>query len=627
MKAIQGEVLQDNENMQNQLAFTGNWFIDAGILGFVNLMEEVYGWDLNELQNRINKEPEKVYYGYFPFAYLYKLLGRTQEVNPELIKKLDKELKDKIFKNSQELFDFMWFSFICALFKDAWVKNKLELIYKDHAYNKNKKLKKQFNYKNTQVYLQKIGEREKLIITILNEHRDEIKEILKSKKELKKFEYENLEKLVNYDGDVSKELKRSIELLKEKHYDIMNFLEDEWENNVVKQQKLTKKESLFYRIPIDNSFYKNFLFFHLNKGNLEQKSSFYNMICFNPNEEEMLKRIDKTVNKFLLSEEKFSNVNYTKLSTEPLKKQFDYLFVYLICFIYAFENYRNIGNVFFYSNDLEFSYRINNRVKVYKKKLEDKRDSNLIFRITWQQIINSLVEHKSSWSLENMYIISYQKLDNKTQENIKYIGIPKLQASIIIDDTIRENLNNGIQFRNNNFENRFCWLLEEFIKGKPLYPIILNHVNLVINNETNLSYRTAIYSLITEANILYFRSENEKPNSSIFSENYFNNYKGLVQDIKEDVRRTSYCASLIKKISNDENKKARIARELISALKAKDKNLFLNILLKNLNENKELTANDNFNRWLMEKIVENDVCFEIYGLILVMNLIGGRKNE
>jgi len=259
--------------------------------------------------------------------------------------------------------------------------------------------------------------------------------------------------------------------------------------------------------------------------------------------------------------------------------------------------------------------------------LEDKRNSNLIFRITWQQIINSLVEYKSSWSLENMYIISYQTLDNETQENIEYIGIPKLQASIILDDKIRESLNNIIQFRSKNFENRFCWLLEEFIKGKSLYPLILNHVNLVINNETNLSYYSAIYSLITEANILYFRSENEKPNSSIFSENYFNNYKGLVQDIKEDVRRTSYCASLIKIISNDEDKKSRIARELISALKAKDKNLFLNILLKNLNESKELASNDSFNRWLMEKIIKNNVCFEIYGLILVMNLIGGRKNE
>jgi len=32
-----------------ELRFTGNWFIDAGILGFVNLMEEVYGWDLKKI--------------------------------------------------------------------------------------------------------------------------------------------------------------------------------------------------------------------------------------------------------------------------------------------------------------------------------------------------------------------------------------------------------------------------------------------------------------------------------------------------------------------------------------------------------------------------------------------------
>ncbi len=33
----------DNEHSDLGLEFTGNWFIDAGILGFVNLMEEVYG--------------------------------------------------------------------------------------------------------------------------------------------------------------------------------------------------------------------------------------------------------------------------------------------------------------------------------------------------------------------------------------------------------------------------------------------------------------------------------------------------------------------------------------------------------------------------------------------------------
>lgn len=61
-------VREQNEDFKklDGLQFTGNWFIDAGILGFVNLMEEVYGWDLEELQEFILREPEKVYFGYFP---------------------------------------------------------------------------------------------------------------------------------------------------------------------------------------------------------------------------------------------------------------------------------------------------------------------------------------------------------------------------------------------------------------------------------------------------------------------------------------------------------------------------------------------------------------------------------
>lgn len=38
--------IDNTQRKFGELQFTGNWFIDAGILGFVNLMEEVYGWDL-----------------------------------------------------------------------------------------------------------------------------------------------------------------------------------------------------------------------------------------------------------------------------------------------------------------------------------------------------------------------------------------------------------------------------------------------------------------------------------------------------------------------------------------------------------------------------------------------------
>ncbi|MEM5782416.1 MAG: hypothetical protein QXD43_04435, partial [Candidatus Aenigmatarchaeota archaeon] len=247
--------------------------------------------------------------------------------------------------------------------------------------------------------------------------------------------------------------------------------------------------------------------------------------------------------------------------------------------------------------------------------------------VTWQQIIDLLVEHKSSWSLENMYIISYQKLDNQTQENVEYIGVPKLQALIILDNKIRENLNTNIQYRTIKDQEKkykqYAWLLEEFIKGKPLYPIILNHVNLGINKEIQIKKNASLYSLIVEANILDFKKSKK---AELFSENYFDNYKSLVNQIKNDVKSTSFNASLINQISEDEDTRKRIARELFESLKAKDKNMFLNILLKNLNMEKELCSNSNLNNWIFDKFIKNDESFIMYGLILIINLLRG-KNE
>jgi hypothetical protein len=191
--------------------------------------------------------------------------------------------------------------------------------------------------------------------------------------------------------------------------------------------------------------------FNSSCGYKEQRDGFKDLIDFNIGNREILGKLDKTVNKFLPSESEFPNITYTETSTETLKHQFRYLFVYLLCFTYAFENFKNMGHVFFYSSDLEFSYNINKKLRLYKKNVEDLKDPNAIFKVTWKQIIDLLVEYKSSWSLENMYIIKYRKLSNKEQEGIEYIGIPKLQASILLDDHIREGLNHNVQFGSERF--------------------------------------------------------------------------------------------------------------------------------------------------------------------------------
>ena len=40
---IQHREMKNINEQSEPLTFTGNWFIDAGILGFVNLMGKVYG--------------------------------------------------------------------------------------------------------------------------------------------------------------------------------------------------------------------------------------------------------------------------------------------------------------------------------------------------------------------------------------------------------------------------------------------------------------------------------------------------------------------------------------------------------------------------------------------------------
>ena len=40
-EGMSGEQVLETEQRNTLLEFTGNWFIDAGILGFVNLMEEI----------------------------------------------------------------------------------------------------------------------------------------------------------------------------------------------------------------------------------------------------------------------------------------------------------------------------------------------------------------------------------------------------------------------------------------------------------------------------------------------------------------------------------------------------------------------------------------------------------
>ncbi len=150
-------------------------------------------------------------------------------------------------------------------------------------------------------------------------------------------------------------------------------------------------------------------------------------------------------------------------------------------------------------------------------------------------------------------------------------------------------------------------------------------MELVLNEEKlNLESSELLYALVIEANILNFKFKNKK--ELLFSDKYLENYKILIDDIKKDIRFTSFIVSLIQQVFKDKETKKRIARELVEALKAKDKNMFLYILFKNTNKEKEIWSNHNINEWMFNRIIKNDISFEMYGLILTIYLLRGEKD-
>ncbi len=600
--------------VSHELKFTGNWFIDAGILGFVNLMEEVYGWDLEKLREKIKEDPELVYYGYFPFAYLYKWLkDRNEKVSESIIEQLVDELERLSFEDNRKLFEFVWSKFICKLFRDKWIESKIKVDDINKVSDKKGKIKPGYDDLK---YIELLNKREKIINELLNNKnlKNEIKLILSKKKggDIKKLSYEDLKRLITSleSGSItSSELKKMLTEFKKLNSELRSYLSKLWVSNTVESFKVSKENSRFYRIPVDSGFYKNFLFFNYSLGNLEQLESFYDAISFNLSRD-VLNRIDKTINKFLPSKNEFSNIYYAELSSKIFKLEIPYLFVYLLCFVYAFTRFRGIGSVLFYSNDLNLTYEINKRLRVYQEKV---KDQSSLFKITWREIIDVLVEYKSYWNLENMYIIKYSQLDNQTQEGVEYIGISKLQASILLEDPIRDALNINLQID----KDRWVWILEEFIKNKPLYDLISKHVFYCLRekNGKGINRKASLYALAIDTKI----KENNR--IELFSDEFFKGYRSLVNEIKYCYSTLNSNAIKISRVFDNEEERRQICYSLVSALKKKNRIAFVNTLLKKFLEIAGSEDVSQLNRFVFENIVSNDDSWENYGLALVIGIL------
>ncbi|NJE46308.1 hypothetical protein E3E35_02530 [Thermococcus sp. GR7] len=596
-----------------ELKFTGNWFIDAGILGFVNLMEEVYGWDLEELQRRIKEEPEKVYYGYFPLAYFYKLSGsKKRDVRIKALQAIEQSAEQ-----GKELLEKVWWNFIVEAFKDKWVTWKLGKMHeKEILDDKKGKLKPEYN---DEKYRELIRRREEAL-NKLKECEGFIQSILGKRKKFfekgkHKFTLEDLEStgdtILQY-REKPDDCLRLIEEVLKIHKELKEYLESLWESVRV-NQGVPADKSRFFRIPVDSGFYKNYLFFNYSRGILEQLEDTWNLIKGNAEYSEYLSKIDKTLSKFLPSDSEFPNISYTPLRVVPLLEHLPHLFVYLLNFLNAFTFVPSVGYVFFYSGDLEFTYYVNKKLKTFVEQASKEDNKNInMFKVTWQVVIDVLVDYKSKWALENMYLVQYRKVQQQDLIGVKYIGIPKLHASILLDDQIREALNTSLSVNGSK-----VWPLEEFLRQRPLYPVITKHVWNGIKNNGSIRWRASLYALAIDAKLKSIGND-----SGIFGDFFFKRPTRAVVEVKEYYQDMSQSAWSIRKAISEKN----IIHPLFSALRRHNRNAFVNILLKALLQANDKKSASWVNSYIFRRILNNDSSWEDFALALVVGLAGGGED-
>lgn len=507
------------------LSFTGNWYIDLGILGMRILFDEARGISdkVNfRLDNRDN------FIKSFLVVYLTKVIG--EQLRNNLGKKPDRE-KYEEFLN---------------LLKDKR-KKYFKKIFSNRLYSKN------------------------------------IEEVIDSV--FKNFQHPLVDEVIN-----------------------RKLPSNEKKNQNETYLQFVKKQRDKKRLWLDSNFYKNFPFFNPSTKIDRQKE---NIIRFFTRGEEVIDKdrkvvpveFFKTLNKFLPSYNEFPNNFFVSTSLNDIVSQMniqDYIFYASILSIpYAFVDIRGV-NYAFYSPDGEFSFAVNLRLKKYLEREEEKND-NEILKITWRSIIDVLLEQKSEWALNDMYLISYRRIRNEGVEGVEYIGVDKQKAKIVIDDDFREKLNVSLGGK---------WLIMEYLRGASLFKLSFEYVK---SNLDEAIYREPIfYALAIEAN----SNKYGKIGRSYSAFDCFSKYNLADNSkIKEAILKIRQANRDFNAASSLDDKSVYY---LLIQLKEDKKGLFVNTLLKLINNySKDSTARKRLTLYILENILYNKNSWRYYGLALI----------
>ena len=224
------------------------------------------------------------------------------------------------------------------------------------------------------------------------------------------------------------------------------------------------------------------------------------------------------------------------------------------------------------------------------------------------------METKARFSLENLYLVEFENIENQKLKGVEYIGIPKLHASIILDDEIREAINTSLRLNDSNI-----WLLGEFINQKPLYPLILKHIWNGITENNFINWKASLYALAIDAKL---RSESS---TSLFGDSFFKHAPRAAVEVKDFYHEMTRVTMALKGLSQEISGK-NLVYPLLSALRKHNRNAFVNILLKALLQSKDKASVSAINSYLFRHVLTNDESWEDFALALIIGLAGGGGN-
>ncbi|MEM3172234.1 MAG: hypothetical protein QXE82_01705 [Candidatus Nitrosotenuis sp.] len=533
--------MSEIKEQNTKLQFTGNWLIDAGILGFVNLMEDVYGWDLksNDWRLPINHTELE---GRFTYAFWYKTISTTER----------------------------W------LKKDNFVKKH-----------------------STEVDVEKI-------ICTLKQNKEQT---------IQQTDFKDISSVKEKILDFNKECK---DIIRNEFQGHESDLKKTFSNN-----KKTILENLNdIGFIASNKFLKNLSIFNnkTNKSGKEKEilESFLKLV----REYSVLKSsgdiLDKTINIFLPSAKEFHNAYF---GSPPTLKKIEELYqinpTYMLLSIpWSFIKIQKYH--FFHTNSLENSYYFHRYLQRHKDALQTNRR---LLDVTWQALIDLLIEKKADFSLENIHLIEYSGIAQQKIQDVEYLSISKLNATLLLDDIIRENLNKKIPCNENRKDDGYVWLIEQLLNEKPLTPLIIEYVERSIKQQNNNKKKTIFFSLATSLYSLIIDANKQRLGAKklLFDCDFFKGYTELVDDIKRDVRYAGYASDAFSKCTADENEQDLY--KLFTAIKGRNRNQYLNTLYRMLVKSDKELDKKMVSDYAFNNIIKNKNTWTYYGLALILKAI------